>query len=122
MGGIDDIRAGIERERYKLLSEVERFEKLKENYEQLVERAKTDPKVAAQLKEFEVLHGAMLLQDMASIAEQINRAKGQYQSLKHMVGMGGAAFSDNAKRQKVDGNALSERKEKVKSILHKNFM
>ncbi|HAB4466755.1 TPA_asm: hypothetical protein GBZ04_19070 [Salmonella enterica subsp. diarizonae] len=121
MNGIDDIQANIERERYKLISEVERFEKLKVTYEQLVEKAKTDPKIASQLKEFEVLHGEILLQDMVNIADQIRRAKEQYQSLKRMVAIANTS-SVNMQPQKIDGNATPERKEALKPKLYKSFM
>ncbi|HFS5794026.1 TPA: hypothetical protein ACH1J3_004840 [Citrobacter werkmanii] len=122
MSSIDDIRASVERERYKLVSEMERFDKLKVTYEQLVEKAKTNPKIAAQLQEFEALYGPMLQENMENIVTQIRQAEEQYQSLKRMVDMRNNSLMKNAQPQIMNENGESRKKETVTSVLHKNFI
>ncbi|MFS9381053.1 hypothetical protein QNN88_10190 [Citrobacter sp. ANG330] len=85
MNDMDSLVVNFERERYALLSEMERFENLKKRYDELNERAKREPDVARQLFEFESQHGDMLIRNMSEVAAQLEQMKAQHNLLSRMI-------------------------------------
>lgn len=101
MSEIPAISIDIERERYKLIEEMNHFEKLKETLEMLNAQAANNPAIARQLEQFQQQHGDAFLRDMAAMTEQIKQAEMQYKSLLRMVGSHSTPFAANKQAAKV---------------------
>ncbi|WP_253383375.1 hypothetical protein [unidentified bacterial endosymbiont] len=117
MTELEQVSANVERERYRLLCELERFNKLKEQYMQLVERAQTDPRIAAQLSEFEKAYGPEFKANTETLKAEIRKANDQYQLFIAMKNQNSSSFPENQRSLNNDSAAAPEKKEKVKSIL-----
>ncbi|EFE05584.1 hypothetical protein [Citrobacter youngae] len=85
MSDISEILINVERERYKLIEEMKRFEMLKEEFERLNVKAESDPGAAQCLDQFHKQYGTQFLLEVTNIMTQVKIAETQYKSLQRMV-------------------------------------